>query len=328
MKLRVLFALLFLTFTAAVTTIPCDADAARMGGGRSFGSQPAMRAPATRPQNPGYAPGAMTAPQQRQSIPQAAPQGRPGFFGGFGGGMLGGFLTGSLLGSLFGSHSAGMGAGAPGMMGSGGGIGLLDILLIGAAVWLLFRFLKRRHEAQGSESQDNAAYGTSYGGSQRTPFDNGGMQRSDAQPSGWDALREQSGGTAGAFTSDNPDIPAGFDVDGFLKGAKMAYTRMQSSWDRRDIDDIAQFATAPVIEELRRQKEEDPNPSQTQILLINAQLTKFEEFGDQDRATVYFDVLMRENPNQEQPEHACEYWTFVREHDTGSWKLDGLQQAV
>lgn len=32
MKLRVLFALLFLTFTAAVTTIPCDADAARMGG--------------------------------------------------------------------------------------------------------------------------------------------------------------------------------------------------------------------------------------------------------------------------------------------------------
>ena len=154
------------------------------------------------------------------------------------------------------------------------------------------------------------------------------MQRSDAQPSGWDALREQSGGTAGAFTSDNPDIPAGFDVDGFLKGAKMAYTRMQSSWDRRDVDDIAQFATAPVIEELRRQKEEDPNPSQTQILLINAQLTKFEEFGDQDRATVYFDVLMRENPNQEQPEHACEYWTFVREHDTGSWKLDGLQQAV
>ena len=63
MKLRVLFALLFLTFTAAVTTIPCDADAARMGGGRSFGSQPAMRAPAARPQNPGYAPGAMTAPQ-------------------------------------------------------------------------------------------------------------------------------------------------------------------------------------------------------------------------------------------------------------------------
>ena len=74
MKLRVLFALLFLTFTAAVTTIPCDADAARMGGGRSFGSQPAMRAPAARPQNPGYAPGAMTAPQQRQSIPQAAPR--------------------------------------------------------------------------------------------------------------------------------------------------------------------------------------------------------------------------------------------------------------
>ena len=59
MKLRVLFALLFLTFTAAVTTIPCDADAARMGGGRSFGSQPAMRAPAARPQNPGYAPGAI-----------------------------------------------------------------------------------------------------------------------------------------------------------------------------------------------------------------------------------------------------------------------------
>lgn len=324
MKLRVFFALLFLTFSAAAATMPVDAEAARMGGGRSFGSQPAMRAPMARPQttNPG-----MGAAQQRQSIPQAAPQARTGgMFSGFGGGMLGGFLTGSLLGSLFGSHAAGMGGYG---MGTGGGIGFLDILLLGVVVWLFFRFMKRRREAQDNMSRDRSAYGTSYGGSQRAPFDQGGMQRSDAQSSGWDSLRDQNGGSAaGAFTSANPDIPAGFDVDEFLKGAKMAYTRLQSSWDRRDIDDIAQFATEPVVEEIRRQKEEDPNPGQTQILLINAQLTKFEEFGDRDRATVYFDVLMREDPNQAQPEHACEYWTFVREHNTGSWKLDGLQQAV
>ena len=106
----------------------------------------------------------------------------------------------------------------------------------------------------------------------------------------------------------------------------MAYTRMQASWDKRDLDDIANFATDAVLDELRIQAKEDPNPSQTQIVLINAHLISVEEFGSMDRAQVYFDVLMREDPSQTQPANAREIWHFIRQHETGTWKLDGIQQ--
>ena len=46
-------------------------------------------------------------------------------------------------------------------------------------------------------------------------------------------------------------VPADFNQEEFLRGAKMAYTRLQESWDRRDLDDIAQFATPAVLTELR-----------------------------------------------------------------------------
>ena len=41
----------------------------------------------------------------------------------------------------------------------------------------------------------------------------------------------------------------------------------------------------------------------------------------------YFDVVMREDPNQQEPSHAREIWTFIRQHNTGNWQLDGLQQV-
>ena len=44
-KLTAIFSALFLVFTLSLA-MPLDSDAARMGGGRSFGSQPSMRAPA------------------------------------------------------------------------------------------------------------------------------------------------------------------------------------------------------------------------------------------------------------------------------------------
>ena len=61
--------------------------------------------------------------------------GRPSFFGGLMGGIAG-FALGGLLGSmLFGGLGHGMGF---------GGIGMMDILLIGGGLMLLFMFLRRR----------------------------------------------------------------------------------------------------------------------------------------------------------------------------------------
>ena len=278
--------------------LPDTADAARLGGGRSFGSRPSMSQPA-------QAPSAMQrqSTQQRQQAAQAQQPQRKGFLGGMGG-LLGGLLAGSLIGSLL------FGGGF-----SGGGI--MDILLLGI---LLFVGLKLFARARSKAQPAPAGAGNAPMGGMEPP-----LQRNDTAASGWDTLSGQNN----AYNS-QPEVvipmPADFDAEEFLRGAKMAYTRMQASWDKRDLDDIANFATDAVLEELRIQAKEDPNPSQTQIVLINAHLISVEEFGSMDRAQVYFDVLMREDPSQTQPANAREIWHFIRQHETGTWKLDGIQQ--
>lgn len=123
------------------------------------------------------------------------------------------------------------------------------------------------------------------------------------------------------------DIPQDFDADEFLRGAKMAYSRLQSSWDKRDLDDIAQFTTPAVLEAVREQLAAEPDPGTTEVLLVNAQLLGVENEGNEQRAQVFFDVLLRESPDQQAPSNVREIWHFVRPSGDGTWKLDGIQQV-
>ncbi len=298
---------LFVSAVSVVTVCPDIAEAARMGGGKSFGSHPSMSSPA---QNPTHF---NRQPQAPMSQPGAANAARKSGLG-FGGGLLGGLLAGSLLGSLFGGAGYG-----------GGGGGLLDIILLAIVGWLVFSFFRRRranqdtaYQTAGQQSYQNQSAGQ---GCQQ----NMNQQYAGQTGSAWDNLRSNPQANAGTVSYQS-NIPAGFDTEDFLKGAKAAYTRMQASWDRRDLDDISHFATPAIIDELRRQMADDPNPGRTQIVMLNATLVNVDEFGSQDRAQVYFDALLIEDPRQTQPSNARELWTFVREHATGNWKLDGLQQ--
>ena len=81
MKKKAASTLLALVLAGTVTLLPCSADAARMGGGRSFGSQPSMRAPAPRPapaqpytqQRPMQQPRPMNQPAQQRGKKQYRP---------------------------------------------------------------------------------------------------------------------------------------------------------------------------------------------------------------------------------------------------------------
>ena len=79
---------------------------------------------------------------------------------------------------------------------------------------------------------------------------------------------------------------------------------------------------------MRQQLAEETEPSKTEILLVNAQLLSVVNEDKEQRAQVYFDVLMRERPDQTTPSNVREIWHFVRELDGGTWKLDGIQQVA
>ncbi|WP_174409617.1 Tim44 domain-containing protein [Desulfovibrio psychrotolerans] len=124
------------------------------------------------------------------------------------------------------------------------------------------------------------------------------------------------------------NLPPDFDAADFLKGAKMVFARLQHSWDARDMDDIAQFTTPEVHEEIRIQAEQDPAPSSSELLLVNARLMEVKQDENGLLATVFFDVLMRENVDGASTEQVREIWHFLKsaEYD-GMWRLDGIEQV-
>lgn len=289
MKSSALIAAFFLLFTCFY--LPDYADA-RIGGGRSIGGRPQMNTPARMPSRP-----QATSP----ATPAATNQGALGGMGG----MLGGFLAGSLLGSLFSGN--GMGGGA------GGGIGFMDILLIAILAFIGWRLFTRFRNQRAAQQQSASPYSQP-------------MQRDDTGPV-WNNFRDSIPGAAPQPANPGVDIPAGFNQEEFLRGARMAYARMQKAWDNRDLADIAQFASPVMMREFQAQAAQDPGPSRTELLRVNAELVGVEPEGDNLRAQVLFDVLMREDPNQAAPEDVREIWHFLRIGQNGNWKLDGIQQV-
>ena len=270
------------------------AEAARFGGGKSFGSKPSYQrsAPATTPSptSPQVSPG-QTTQQRPVAGPTPSPMGRWG-------GMLGGLLMGGLIGSLLfgGGHAY-------------GGPGLFDMLLIGGGLFLLYRFIRARRMATASAA----------------PAGSMSFDRSPAQ--GW--------GSSGSAPSPEPltaaaeqlALPPGFDVDEFLKGAKVIYARLQASWDKGDFDDIRQFTSPEVCTEIEHQAQKDPTPGKTELLLINPSILEAHEVEGQTTVSVLYDVMMREN-GTEMAKQVRELWHFSREtrKPMGFWVLEGIQQ--
>ena len=309
MKMIRLIALLLIPVVAAVFIFGMAdfAEAKRFGGGRSFGSKPMFSKSFSKP--------VPKAPlNQNKSALSNTAQPRRGLFGGMGG-IFGGLLAGTLLGSL--------------LSGGGfGGIGFLDIILFGLAFLFLRKmFRSRRMESQQSAYQGGGAANYNQQQSYAPPEDNYSNMQRQAQDA-WSNLRSTPAG--GGHAQDvQPEVttPAGFDTDDFLKGAKVVFNRLQQSWDSRDLDDIKQFTTPEVYESIKQQAKEDPVPSRTEVLMSNARLLEVKEETDGLLATVYFDVLMREDKSAQHPEQVREVWHFFKAHkDDSMWLLDGIQQ--
>ncbi len=282
-------------------TIAEFAEARRMGGGRSFGKKQSYSDSYKKP----------TAPDKPSQGQQQQPGGAPGApakpsrFGGLGG-MMGGLLMGGLLGSML------FGGGA-------GGFGILEMLLVGGGLFLLFKLLRSRRAA-------TAAAGAGIGPSTRSYASMG------AEPSraagGWSNLATPPPSPGHAAPAAGPRLPEGFDAEEFLQGAKAMYTRLQASWDKRDLEDIRGFAAPEVFEELARQAAEDPGPGQTVILTLEARVLEVETEAGETTATVLYDALLREDSRNKAPEQVREVWRFSRGESTPNpqWKLSGIQQ--
>ena len=281
-----------------------NAEAKRLGGGRSIGQQSSnvtqrQAAPAQGAVKP-----AAPAPTPPPVAP-VAPK-RPW------GAMLGGLAAGLGLAWLASSLGIGGGAIAEFMM-----FALLALVAMMAIGW----FMRSRRTTQtaaplrDTSSTPFAFQGAGPAAIAQTPAsyspENVGNDASarpwERNTSSFDSLRalpDASGSIIGSALTGSQSwgIPAGFDVQGFLQAAKKNFISLQAAWDRSDIDTLRSMMTDTMLKEIQTQiadraAQSGGHGDVTEVVMIEAQLLGIEELADEYMASVEFSGMIREEPS-------------------------------
>lgn len=128
-----------------------------------------------------------------------------------------------------------------------------------------------------------------------------------------------------AATAAPASTPAGFDASGFLRAAKMNFLKLQAANDAGQLEEIREFTTDELYEELRQDFGRSAGQS-TDIAALDADLLEFVTEGKRHWASVRFSGTVREAPRAE-PEAFTEVWNLVKPADGSTgWLLAGIQQ--
>ena len=312
-----------LLLTAFMVLASVNAEAARFGGGKSFGRQSSnvtqrQAAPAKAPA-PATAPGA------------AAPK-RPW------GAMLGGLAAG--LGLAWLASSLGLGA-------EFGQVILFGLLAL--AAMMAYGWYKRSRQKSAVQNVARRAGGAEFAFEGARPVDAapvaGGYRPenvgNDASARPWersthfDSLSPTSSGSgsmigSSLLGSQTWGIPDGFDQAGFLKSAKGNFVSLQAAWDRSDISALRLMTTDAMLTEIRAQLAEREAHSRgpanlTEVLMVEAQLLGIEETGEDYLASVEFSGMIREEPSAGASPFR-EVWNMTKSKTGASgWLVAGVQ---
>jgi predicted lipid-binding transport protein (Tim44 family) len=136
-----------------------------------------------------------------------------------------------------------------------------------------------------------------------------------------------AGGNTAAASAVARNIPADFDVEGFLRQAKLNFVRLQAANDRGDMDDIREFTTPEVFAEVKMQYQERGSKAQeTDVMQLNAELLEVVTEDSRHVASVHFSGQLREDNGT--PEAFAEVWHLVKpKNGSRGWNVAGIQQV-
>ncbi|MDD2663283.1 MAG: Tim44-like domain-containing protein [Dechloromonas sp.] len=288
------FALMAAALVLGFTLSVGDAEAAkRLGGGGSTGMQRQSVAPSKNTQQAAPA-------QQQTAAPAAAPQAQP---------------KRSWMGPLAGL-AAGLGLAA---LASHFGFGeelanfMMMALLAMVVIGVIGFFMRKKAAAQGHGMQ-YAGAGAGYGGA---------PQVGDSLPAGGSAAAAAPVAAAAAGS-----IPAGFDVEGFVRNAKVNFIRLQAANDAGNLDDIREFTSPEMFAEIKLAMGERAGAQQeTDVVRLDAEVIDVSEEAGRYIVSVRFSGLIRED--KAAPAEAFdEIWHMSKPADgSRGWVLAGIQQV-
>ena len=317
--------------------LPPDADARRMGGGKSFGQQsgnvsqrnatPNNNAPTQNAANPSAAKPAAAAPAAAPKKPWGA--------------MLGGLAAGLGLAWLASSLGLGEGFGQ-----------VLMFALLALAAFALFKMFMRSRSnnsntarpaggapfafqgaGAGAPAPDMASAPRNYSpdkvgnDASARPWERSSMAYDTAQP-----VAGAGGSMIGSALagSQNWGVPEGFDVNGFVEAAKRNFHTLQAAWDSSDVSTLRSMMTDSMLDEIRgqlaeRESHTGTEPNHTEVMMLEAQLLGIEDLSDSYMASVEFSGMIREDASSG-PAPFREVWNMTKAKTGASgWLVAGVQ---
>ena len=314
MLTMILSAVMALTLTFA----GAEAQAARLGSGKSVGKQSSnvtqkQATPATAPAAP--------------AAPAAAAPKKPW------GARLGGLAAG--LGLAWLASSLGLG---------GAFSQIIMFALLALVVMVVGGFLYRKFRASGNSAQAQSPYALQGAGNAITPKnyspENVGNDASarpwERNSMAFDASKVGGSGVAGSMIgsglsgSQSWGVPADFDADGFLKACKANFMTLQDAWDRSDINSLRAMMTDDMLGEIKTQLAERESHTgvglnKTDVQMLDAKLLGIEELADVYMASVEFSGMIREDVSAGASPFR-EVWNMTKPRNgAGGWLVAGVQ---
>lgn len=123
------------------------------------------------------------------------------------------------------------------------------------------------------------------------------------------------------------NIPADFDVDGFLRIAKLNFIRLQAANDSGNIADLREFLAPELFAEVKMQIEERGVEGQeTDVVTLNGEVLEVVSEADRHVASVRFNGMIREEKDVAAVPFD-EVWNLVKPTDgSRGWQVAGIQQ--
>ncbi len=297
-----------------------DAEAAkRFGGGKSSGMQresvtSQRAAPSSSPTAPNQAAAPMAAKQPAAAAAGQAAQPKRSWMG-----PLAGLAAGLGLAALA-SHF-GFGEELASMM-------LIGLLVL--AVLMVVGFILRKKAAAQQPALAGAG-GMQYAGAD---FNRGGQAAS--QPAHQSAQQSAQQPAAGSFQAMAPQaagtgtgsIPADFDVEGFLRNAKVNFIRLQAANDAGNLEDIREFTSPEMFAEIKMNfVERGKDAQQTDVVSLEAEVLDVTEESTRYLVSVRFHGLIREGA-EGVADPFDEIWHLMKPVDgSRGWVVAGIQQV-
>lgn len=299
-----LWALVAMVLMVALAAEPVYAK--KFGSSRSFGKtyQTAPQQPTTKPdymqsqsaaQQQGYA--------QRQASGAAGAAAKKGLMGG----LLGGLLAGGLFAALLGS-------------GAFEGLQIMDILIMALIAFVIFKLLRSRRPAHPTPAYAGPGMGQSTPDQRRT-FDLGNPG-GDVSPAS--AAAPASAGFAESAVPFN--LPAGFDMNGFLAGARDHYRTLQDAWNRNDLAKIQEYVGPELFEELRADRATLEGEQHTEVMFVDAELVRADQVGQRAEVSIRFSGRYRDKiEGVEEP--ITDVWHLERDlsQPGAPWYIVGIE---